>query len=247
MSFQDHPERRIQPRELVRLDGVAQRLGDTWALRGVALEVRSGEALAVSGHNGSGKTTLLRVIATALRPTRGEGLVAGLSLRCDAEAIRHHVALLAHSGGHYAELTARENLAFALRMLGRRPDRHHIEGALAWAGIEHAADRRTGTFSSGMRRRLALAAVRIRQADVLLMDEPYNSLDDVGVLLTDELVNETTARGGCAIVVLHDLSRSGAFFDRSVELRGGRVAVESAFAERTPVLQVPASAARESA
>jgi heme exporter protein A len=210
-------------RTIVELHGLAQRIGGRWALRGIDLAVGHGEIVAVIGHNGSGKTTLLRVIATLLRPTRGDGQVLGHDLRHNPDGVRTAVTMLSHDGGLYSDLTACENLEFSQRMLGDRADRHSIDAALDWAGLSRVSHVRVRNYSSGMRRRLALAAIRLRRAPVSLMDEPFNSLDPEGGRLVDELLLDTKARGGSALVVLHDVSRSVSTFDRTIELREGLI------------------------
>lgn len=203
---------------------IAQRLGGRWVLRGISLSVEPGEVVAVVGHNGSGKTTLLRVLATALRPTRGAGRIFGHDLVRDADGVRAECAMLSHAGGLYADLTAAENLAFAQRMMGGNVDMEAIHHALDRVGIRRFANTRVRTFSSGMQRRTAVARLYLRDARLLLLDEPYNSLDGNGVALVDELIANVRARGGAAVVVLHDLERTSTTFDRIVELANGRVA-----------------------
>lgn len=217
----------------VALDSVAQRLGGRWALRGVSLTVAPGELVAVVGHNGSGKTTLLRVVATALQPTRGAGRVYGHDLRRDPDGVRAVTSMLTHSTGLYDDLTAAENLEFAQRMCGRPAERGAIEEALDRVGMLAHADARVRSFSSGMQRRVAVARLFLRPAQLLLLDEPYNSLDPAGVQLIDALLAETREAGGAALVVLHDLERGQALFDRIVELKEGRlVAVRPGIAAR---------------
>ena len=207
----------------IALEGIAQRLGGRWALRGVSLRVQPGEVVAVVGHNGSGKTTLLRVVATLLRPTRGRGQVDGHDLRDKPDGVRAAIGMLAHASGVYDDLTAAENLAFALRMLGRPAERATILEALATVGLEREAGVRVRAFSSGMQRRVALARVMLQAPRVLLLDEPYNSFDDAGVALVDDLLLRTRAGGGAALVVAHDLKRGGMAFDRVVTLREGAI------------------------
>jgi heme exporter protein A len=203
---------------------IAQRLGGRWVLRGISLSVDPGEVVAIVGHNGSGKTTLLRVLSTALRPTRGAGRIFGHDLVREADGVRAECAMLSHAGGLYADLTAAENLAFAQRMMGGNVDMEAIHHALDRVGIRRFADTRVRTFSSGMQRRTAVARLYLRDARLLLLDEPYNSLDGNGVALVDELIANVRARGGAAVVVLHDLQRTSTSFDRVVELANGRVA-----------------------
>ena len=132
--------------------------------------------------------------------------------------------MLTNGGGLYADLSAAENLAFAQRMATGADDPSAIEGVLQRVGLRETGDARVRTFSSGMQRRLSLARVFLRDARLLLLDEPYNSLDPAGGALVDEVLLETKARNGAALVVLHDLDRSGVLFDRVIELREGRVA-----------------------
>jgi heme exporter protein A len=208
----------------ILLKDVAQRLGFRWALRGVSLAVGAGELVAVAGHNGSGKTTLLRVISTAIRLTRGEAFVFGHDLRREPDAARALLTMLTNGGGLYADLSAAENLSFAQRMASGAEDRPAIDRVLERVGLGAVGSARVRTFSSGMQRRLSLARVLLRDARLLLLDEPYNSLDAAGGALVDDLLIETRARNGAAVVVLHDLDRSGVAFDRVVTLRDGRIA-----------------------
>ena len=209
--------------DAVALDGIAQRLGRSWAVRGVTLRIPAGELVAIVGHNGSGKTTLLRIISTVLRPTRGEGSVFGADLKRQPEQVRESVAMLTHGAGLYGDLTATENLQFAQRMAGQPRNDAAIALVLDRVGLTRAANERVRTYSSGMQRRASLARLFLRSARLLLLDEPYNSLDPLGGRLVDELLIDARARGGSGLVVLHDLDRSGVTFDRIVELRDGRV------------------------
>ena len=109
---------------------------------------------------------------------------------------------------------------------------------LAEVGLARVADNRVRTFSSGMLRRVAIARLLLRRPPILLLDEPYNSLDTDGVAVIDRLLAETRAKGGSALVVLHDLVRSASAVDRVVEMREGRLSDEpagvSAGAARNP-------------
>ena len=207
----------------ISIDDIAQRLGGRWVLRGLTLRVDPGECVAVVGHNGSGKTTLLRVLSTVLRPSRGTGSIFGHDLVRDADGVRASCAMLNHGGGLYGDLTAAENLAFAQRMMGEHADMPAIKHALERVGMGVFANTRVRTFSSGMQRRTAVARLYLRDARLLLLDEPYNSLDGDGVSLVDELLASVRSKGGAAVVVLHDLERTNTEFDRVIELAQGRI------------------------
>lgn len=205
------------------LEGIAHRFGRRWAIRGVSMHVSPGEVLAIMGHNGSGKSTLLRVAATAVRPTRGGGSVFGADLVKDAQAVRSMVALLSTDPGVYGDLTALENLKFAARMLGTSSDALVLQKALDRVGLGREGDERARNMSSGMQRRLSIARLLLRQPRLLLLDEPYNSLDPEGAALVNSLIRETRERGGSVVVVAHDLSRAESLPDRVVEMRDGLV------------------------
>jgi heme exporter protein A len=212
-------------RDAVVVEGMAKRFGRKWALRGASVRVEAGTALALMGHNGSGKTTLLRIIATTLRPTRGTGTVFGHDLLKEGHAVRELVGALYHAPGVYGDLSARENLEFARRMLGGRVE-VGIEEALERVGLRHAADERAAGFSSGMTRRLALARLVMRPPRILLLDEPYASFDADGIALVNQMVRETADRGGVALIATHDPERSGPVVDGVITLREGRVVPE---------------------
>jgi heme exporter protein A len=205
----------------IALSGVAHRYGQRWALRGVSLEVAPAEVVAVVGPNGCGKSTLLRVIATALRPTRGEGFVAGFDLRHDADAIRGLTALLSHDPALYGDLTATENLAFTQRMLGARTDLSAIARVLDRVGLSAEGETRARFMSSGMQRRLSIARLLLRSPRLLLLDEPYNSLDRDGVALISEIAHEVRVAGGAVVLVAHDLERGGGLEDRVLAMADG--------------------------
>ena len=207
----------------VEIEGLARNFGRRWALRGITLSIRAGEAVALVGRNGSGKTTLLRVLATLLRPSRGWARVAGLDVVRQAAGVRELVGLMGHLPGVYDDLTAAENLRFALRMLGRRVDETEVAATLEAVGLGAEAGARVRGFSAGMRRRLALARLRLQRPRVLLLDEPYASFDVEGVELLNEFVRETTGRGGAVIVATHDLARAEEVVGRVVTLEGGRL------------------------
>lgn len=205
----------------VVLDGVARRYGRRWALRGVSLRLEPGEVAALVGHNGSGKTTLLRILATTLRPTRGSGSVFGLDLVRDAAAVRGVVGMLGHSPGLYGDLTAGENLVFALRMMGRKATDAVVADALEQVGLAREADGLVRTFSAGMQRRVALARLLLRRPRLALLDEPYASFDADGVERVNAYLAGLKAEGFAAVVATHDLPKASAVVDRVWRIDAG--------------------------
>jgi len=211
----------------VRLDGIARRFSRRWVLRGISLSVQPGEAVALMGRNGSGKTTLLRIVSTALSPTRGTGQVFGHDLQTDGAGVRELVGVLGHAAGLYEDLTALENLRFALRMAGLPAEREAIRRALAAVRLEHEEHERVRNFSAGMRRRLALARLLMRPPRLLLLDEPYAAFDKDGVDLVNDFVRDTMRAGGAALIATHDVERAIPILTRVVRIVDGH-AVEGA-------------------
>lgn len=225
----DHPTTTPGAVPAILLEGVGRRMGRELVLDGVELEIAPGRVVVLRGGNGAGKTTLLRLLATRLRPNRGSGRVFGFDLVKQAADVRRHVGLLSVLGGNYPVLTARENLrlAWTLGGDGRGADGASREAALAdvlaRVGLEGAADKLVRTYSSGMKKRLGLARLLLRDPDLWLLDEPYAALDDDGKRLVDEAVASARSAGRTVLMASHESDREGLAPDAVLELAGGRV------------------------
>lgn len=214
------PVRGGTPKPLVA-EEVTRRFGPHVVLRDLDLRLEWGEAAALVGSNGAGKTTLLRILAGSLTPQKGRVRVAGAA--AGSNAAREAVVLLSGDAYVYEDLTAAENLRFALEMTGRRASPHEIAGALERVGLERVPDRRARFFSSGMRKRLALARAFVLEPRVLLLDEPYASLDADASRLVDEIIAEWRVPGRALLMATHRRGRAGRTCDRLLRLDGGRI------------------------
>lgn len=211
----------------VRTVGLTRRFGRRWALRGVDIEVERGETCALLGANGTGKTTLLRVLATLLRPTAGTVEVLGVDVEEGGDAIRRRTGLMTPTGHTYEELTGTENLRFAARMAGVAFTDAGLRDALAAVGLSDAADEPSRAYSTGMRKRLELARMRLRALDLVLLDEPFTSLDDAGVGLVEEAIAAWKATGATVLLASHRVGDALRLADRAVRLERGRVVADS--------------------
>ena len=212
---------------LIRVVGLVRVFGAQRVLDGVDLDVAAGEAVALLGPNGAGKTTLLKIVATLLRPTRGTATVAGHDCVRDAESARADLGVVAHGAHVYEDLTARENLAFWMRLRGGAADGPTLAAALADVDLERHADARVRTFSAGMRRRLALARLALTSPRVLLLDEPFAGLDQRARKWLEGRLETFKAGGGALLMVTHSFGRELGIADRLAILTGGRVVLDT--------------------
>jgi ABC-type multidrug transport system ATPase subunit len=175
---------------LVRARAVDRIYGSRRVLGGVSFELRRGDALVVTGPNGSGKTTLLRLLAGLAAPTRGTLKVA---------ADRGRIGVVAHDPLVYLDLTALENLDLFGRLYRVRERRERIGMLLERFGLWEERNERVASYSRGMLQRLALCRALLHEPSLLILDEPFASLDDDG---SDLLDRELAAlEGGCAVVL----------------------------------------------
>lgn len=208
---------------VISLRGVVAVLGGFPALAGVDLEVAGGELVALAGPNGAGKTTVLRVCAGLVPVASGTAEVLGCDLATDARSVRRRVGLLGPSGGLYDDLTVADNLGFFGRA-SRIPAADTAAAAQRFGLTGRLASTAVGRLSTGQRRRVALAALVARRAELWLLDEPHAGLDAAGRDLLDEVLVAAVAAGATVVLASHDLDRTAALGCRHVNLAGGTTA-----------------------
>jgi heme exporter protein A len=205
---------------LVSLRNVALSVSSLSILEPLSLTINSGESIGVVGPNGSGKSTLLRILATLASPSEGEGTVLGANLGTwEVLGVRHRIGLVGHLPALTPVLTLHENLSFYARLAGTSSNR--VEAALEAVGLAGAKHRRADDCSAGMKRRADLARLIIGAPELLLLDEPTDTLDRSARSLVGELVTATVEKGGAAIVVSHDRSNLVETIERVYSLENG--------------------------
>ena len=182
---------------MIHARGLERRFSDKRVLSGLDLDVARGDFILVTGPNGSGKTTLLRLCAGLLAPTGGE-----LSVDTD----RGRVGLLAHEPLVYRELTPLENLDLFGRLYRVPERRERIGMLLERFGLWDVRHERVAGFSRGMLQRLALCRTLLHDPELLLLDEPFNALDEEGAALLDRELHELRP-GRTFVVATHDPAR----------------------------------------
>ena len=205
--------------------------GRAAALRDVSLTAPWGCAVALFGANGAGKSTLLRALAGLTRPDRGAVSVAGYDARRQAAAMRGALGYLGHHNLLYADLTARENLAFYANLYGVADGARRAAELLDEAGLTRQADLRVSALSNGMQRRLGIARTLLHRPAVLLLDEPDTGLDEGGAALLERVVRGAAAGGACVVMATHAVDRGLALADRVWALADGRAVLDAAAAD----------------
>jgi ABC-2 type transport system ATP-binding protein len=180
----------------ISMTGLTKHYKGVQALTDLSLEVPAGTVYGFLGPNGAGKTTALKVLAGLARPTAGMATVNGVPISPDGKH-RRELGYLAQEPRFYGWMTGRETLRYVARFRGPSPDRElRIGRLLERVGLAESADRRTSTYSGGMRQRLGIAQALAGRPSVVLLDEPASSLDPIGrkdvLELMRELKGETT-------------------------------------------------------
>ncbi|MFE3600665.1 ATP-binding cassette domain-containing protein [Streptomyces sp. NPDC059096] len=217
----------------IRAEGLTKRFGDRQALAGVDLEAPPGTVLGVLGPNGAGKTTTVRVLSTLLRPDSGRAWVAGHDVLRDPEGVRACLGLSGQYAAVDEKLTGRENLYLVGRLygMGRREARRRAAELLARFRLEEAADRASGTFSGGMRRRLDLAGALVARPAVVVLDEPTTGLDPRGRADTWASIGELVAAGTTVLLTTQYLEEADQLAHSVVVIDRGRVVARGTPAE----------------
>jgi ABC-2 type transport system ATP-binding protein len=202
--------------------------GGVKAVRGVDLEVAEGEIYAFLGPNGAGKTTTVRMLTTLLRPTGGSARVAGHDVVTEAGAVRSSIGVALQEAALDPLMTGREliRLQATLHGLPRAEGERKAEALLTRVDLQHAADRRVGTYSGGMRRRLDLASALVHEPRVLFLDEPTTGLDPVSRKAIWEEVQKLNDDGATVFLTTQYLEEADQLADRVGIISGGLIVAE---------------------
>ena len=207
----------------VEVTGLRVRFDAVDAVAGIDLSVPAGGALALIGRNGAGKSTTLRVLAGVQPPTEGRVLVAGIDVRRDPIAVKRATGYCPDVGGLVPRATPWEHLQLSARLRGLTGWQPRARDLLERFDLASAAHRVTAGFSHGMGRRLSVVLAALHTPAVLLLDEPFDGVDPLGVDATVDLIAELRATGSAVLVSTHLLELAVRVCDDVVVLRAGRV------------------------
>ncbi len=212
----------------IEVRGLTKSFGNYLALRGVDLQVESGESIVIFGPNGAGKTTLIKILATIMNPSSGGILVDGMCTKDNTEKIRRRIGVITHQTFLYSNLTAFENLEFYCRLYDVPHPRERIEEVAATVVITSRLHDRVGTLSRGMQQRLSIARALLHQPSILLLDEPETGLDQQAVTILREAVQIGEGCRRTIVLTTHNLERGLELSDRLLIMAKGEIVYERA-------------------
>ena len=216
-------------------EGLIVDFGAVRAVGGFDLSVGAGSSVALVGRNGAGKSTTMRVLAGVLPPSAGSVVVAGYDAATDPAGVRAAVGYCPDVGGLIPRATPWEHLQLAARLRGMRDWQDRARDLLTRFDLEAAADRVTAGFSHGMSRRLSVVLATFHEPRLLLLDEPFDGVDPLGVDSTREVVHAARASGAAVLVSTHLLELAVQACQEAVVLHGGRVVGAAPASELTGV------------
>lgn len=202
---------------IIRTTDLVKQYGDVTAVDHLNLEIHKGEVFGLLGPNGAGKTTTTLMLLGLTDPTSGTAEINGIDCTKNSLAVKRIVGYLPDNVGFYPDMTGRENLLFSGEMngLSRETARARATALLERVGMTYAADRRTGTYSRGMRQRLGIADVLMKDPDIIIMDEPTLGIDPQGMHELTALIRELSVKDGRTILISsHELYQIQEISDR---------------------------------
>ncbi len=210
---------------MIQIQGLAKYFGRFSALRDLSLEVKAGEFVALFGRNGAGKTTFLRILAGLTRPSAGNIRIGEDQPLRPAEA-RGAMGYLSHNTSLYADLTALENLRFYAQLHGLPAGDSALEAHIERVGLAGRGREPVRNYSRGMQQRLAIARAFLHDPRILLLDEPFTGLDQMGTEFLIGYLSDAHARGKTCMMAIHDAPVGYELADRLVVINRGVVALD---------------------
>lgn len=183
----------------IEIIGLEHRYDSELVLRGIDLTIEHGEVFGFLGHNGAGKTTAVNILTTLITPTGGTARVCGHDVVHSRQEVTRSIGYLPSEVRMYGHMTAAENLEFFAKLSGVKGARRAVVETLDYLGCSDLADRKVGSFSTGMRQRIGIAQAVLHRPKVLFLDEPTAGLDPVGVRQLRDTIKRLNAELGMTV------------------------------------------------
>ena len=206
---------------------LSRHFGKTSAVENVTLAVEPGEVLGFLGPNGAGKTTTIRMLAGMIAPTKGHAIVAGHRTDRDVEQLHEVIGILTQLPGLYDRLGARRNLEYFASFYPSIELQSQVEKYLKLMGLWERRDSKVGTFSKGMKQRLALARALVHEPTVLFLDEPTAGLDPEAAGEVRRLIHSLHEEGRTIFLSTHNLAEAETLCGRVAVIRTSLLALDT--------------------
>ena len=232
---------------IIETFGLSRRFGKTTAVEDLTLTVEAGEVLGFLGPNGAGKTTTIRMLAGMIAPTEGYAVVAGHRTDVNVERLHEMVGMLTEMPGFYSRLSAKRNLEYFAGFYSSIESQPQVEKYLRLMGLWERRDSKVGTFSKGMKQRLALARALVHEPKVLFLDEPTAGLDPEAAGEVHQLIRTLREEGRTIFLSTHNLSEAETLCNRIAVIHTKLLALDTAeqlrrrFFRRQTIVQLEAS------
>ena len=208
---------------VISIRGLTRTFNDFLALRGIDIDIRAGERVAVLGPNGAGKTTLLKVLSSAITSSSGEVTVKSNRLKDKNPEVRRYIGVVSHQTFLYQELTAYENFTFYCRMYDVKDREQRIKEIVDKIGMKLRLHDRVSTLSRGMQQRLSIGRALLHKPEILLLDEPDTGLDWHSLSSLWDIMNNEDEINRTIIFTTHNLNRGCMLSNRVIIMNKGKI------------------------
>jgi ABC-2 type transport system ATP-binding protein len=199
---------------MIQTENLTKNFNGSLAVDRLTLEIDEGEVFGFLGPNGAGKTTTVRMLTSLIAPSAGKATVLGYEVGRDDQEIRRHVGILTETPGLYGRLSAWRNLLIFAELYEIPNPEEQVEKYLRWLGLWERRGDLAGTFSKGMRQKLAIARAMLHEPRVLYLDEPTAGLDPEAAKLVRDFIEELRGKGRTIFMCTHNLDEADRLCDR---------------------------------
>lgn len=199
---------------MLQIESLTKKFGPLTAVDALTLNVAEGEVFGFLGPNGAGKTTTVRMLTSLIAPTSGRATVNGLTLGQDNDAIRATVGILTETPGMYDRLSAEKNLTIFAKLYGVKDVPGQVQKYLRMLGLWERRQDEAGSFSKGMRQKLAIARALLHEPKLVFLDEPTSGLDPEAAKLVRDFVAELKSEGRTIFLTTHNLDEADRLCNR---------------------------------
>jgi ABC-2 type transport system ATP-binding protein len=210
-------------KNIIQIKGLKKSYKDVEVLKGVDFEVETGGIFALLGSNGAGKTTMIRIMATLLKADEGSILINGFDIEKNPAEIRASISLTGQFAAIDEILTGRENLQMIAKLRHLKNPNQVAEELINRFGMKEAADKRVGTYSGGMKRRIDISMSLVGNPKIIFLDEPTTGLDPEARLEVWKIVKELSAGGTTVFLTTQYLEEAEQLADKIAILHRGKI------------------------